>query len=60
MTFINVSTTPRTTPPLASMRRIVGSETPVSRASSFWSMPSNARAARICADVIMYCYLSPE
>jgi hypothetical protein len=37
---------------LASIRWIVGSETPASSASVLWSIPSNARAARIWNDVI--------
>jgi hypothetical protein len=35
------------------MRWIVGSETPARSASVFWSMPVSARAARICAAVII-------
>jgi hypothetical protein len=50
--LVRDSTTPRTVPTLASMRWIVGSETPASSASVLWSMPSNARAARIWNDVI--------
>ena len=38
------------------MRWIVGTETPASAANSFWSIPSKARAARICCDVIMHPY----
>jgi hypothetical protein len=34
-------------PALASIRWIVGNDTPASSASVFWSMPSKARAARI-------------
>jgi hypothetical protein len=39
--------TPRTTPSLASMRWMVGSDTPERRASSRWSMPSSARGAHL-------------
>src|SRR5262249_9248147 len=53
ITFISVSMTPRTTPSLVSMRWIVGSETPERAASVFCSMPTNARAAFICAAVSM-------
>jgi hypothetical protein len=35
------------------MRWIVGKETPAISASWRWSIPSMARAARICAAVIM-------
>ena len=51
--FISESTLPRMTPSLASMRWMVGSDRPDSSASSRWSMPSSARAARSCAAVIM-------
>jgi hypothetical protein len=51
--LVSESTFPRTCPVLASIRWIVGSETPASRARVRWSMPSNARAARICAAVII-------
>gem|GEM_PF-5916188 len=54
MTCINVDTTPRTTPLLASMRWMVGNDTPDNRASSRWSIPSMARAARIWLEVIMF------
>jgi len=47
------STLPRIVSSLASIRWIVGSESPESSASMRWSMLSSARAARICADVIM-------
>jgi hypothetical protein len=39
-------------PTLASIRWMVGSETPASSASVLWSMPSKARAALIWKDVI--------
>jgi hypothetical protein len=45
--LVRDSTTPRTLPTLASIRWIVGSETPASSASVRWSMPNNARAALI-------------
>ena len=52
--FISESTLPRTTPSLASIRWMVGSDRPDSSASARWSIPSSARAARICAAVIMH------
>jgi hypothetical protein len=51
--FISESTLPRTTPLLASMRWMVGSDSPQRCASSRWSRPSSARAARIWEEVIM-------
>ena len=36
------------------MRWIVGRDSPASLANSRWSIPSIARAARICAEVITY------
>ena len=51
-TFVSVSTTPRTLPLLASIRWIVGKETPARSASVCWSMPRRARPARICVAVI--------
>ena len=53
ISFISESTLPRMTPSLASMRWMVGTESPASSASCRWSMPSSARAARSCAAVIM-------
>src|SRR3546814_548696 len=52
-TFMRVSMTPRTVPSLASMRWMVGRETPANTASRRWSMPSSARPARICPAVII-------
>jgi hypothetical protein len=43
-------------PTLASIRWIVGSETPAKSASVLWSIPSNARAALIWNDVITRLY----
>src|SRR6266850_7540827 len=43
---------PRITPSLASMRWIVGSERREALASSRWSIPARARAARSCREVI--------
>ena len=43
---VSVSITPRTLPSLASIRWIVGSDTPESSASCRWSIPSRARALR--------------
>ena len=51
-TLVSVSMTPRTLPSLPSIRWMVGSETPDNSANWRWSMPSRARAARICAAVI--------
>jgi hypothetical protein len=51
--FMSESTLPRIVSSLASIRWMVGSESPESSASRRWSMLSSARAARICADVIM-------
>ena len=52
-TLISVSMTPRTLPWLASIRWMVGSDTPAMPASVCWSMPRSARAARNCAAVII-------
>lgn len=52
MTLVSESMTPRTSPSLASILWMVGSETPARSANVFWSIPSSARAARICAAVI--------
>jgi hypothetical protein len=52
--FIRESTLPRMTPSLDSIRWIVGSDRPERCASSRWSIPSRARAARIWAPVIMF------
>src|SRR5579875_2738209 len=51
--FISESTLPRMTPSLASMRWIVGTESPERSASLRWSMPRSARAARSCAAEII-------
>jgi len=51
MTFVRLSITPRTTPLLASIRWIVGSETPETLANVFCSIPAKALAALICAAV---------
>src|SRR6516162_9689704 len=45
MTFVRLSITPRTVPLLASMRWIVGSDTPDACESAFCSIPTRARAA---------------
>src|SRR5690606_30058965 len=55
-TLVSESTIPRTLPLLASIRWMVGSDTPDRRARVRWSIPSNARAARICAAVIIVRY----
>src|SRR6266566_419453 len=51
ITLVRLSITPRTVPLLASMRWIVGSDTPDATARAFWSMPTRTRAAFICAAV---------
>src|SRR5438034_10872562 len=51
ITLVRLSMTPRTVPLLASMRWIVGSDTPDAAARAFWSMPTRTRAAFICAAV---------
>jgi len=51
ITLVRLSITPRTVPLLASMRWIVGSDTPDATARAFWSMPASTRAAFICAAV---------
>jgi hypothetical protein len=51
--FIRESTLPRMVPSLASMRWMVGSDSPERSASFRWSIPSNARAARIWPALIM-------
>jgi hypothetical protein len=53
ITFTNVPTTPRDLPSLASMRWMVGNDTPARSANTCWSIPSRARAARICDAVII-------
>src|ERR1700756_1300805 len=55
--FIRESTLPRTTPSLASIRWMVGSERSDNSASLRWSMPRRARAARSWAPVIIETYL---
>src|SRR5690606_7815745 len=52
-TFTSESTVPRTWPALASIRWIVGKDSPASCARARWSRPSKALAARICGAVIM-------
>jgi hypothetical protein len=52
VSFTSESTLPRITSSLASMRWMVGTDSPDSSASLRWSMPSKARAARNCAEVI--------
>ena len=47
ISFISKSTWPRTTPSLAAVRRMVGSDRDAASASARSSMPSEARAARI-------------
>ena len=51
--FISESTLPRITPSLASMRWMVGSDSPAASASLRWSMPRSAREARSWPAVIM-------
>lgn len=51
ITLVRLSMTPRTVPLLASMRWIVGSDTPEAADRAFWSMPTSTRAAFICAAV---------
>jgi hypothetical protein len=50
--FISESTLPRITPSLASMRWMVGKDSPAASASLRWSMPRRAREARSCPAVI--------
>src|SRR6516165_758916 len=45
ITFVRLSITPRTVPLLASMRWMVGSDTPDACESAFCSIPTRARAA---------------
>ena len=54
ISFMRESTLPRTMSLLASMRWMVGRERPEISANSRWSMLSSARAARNCAELIIY------
>src|SRR5271169_912695 len=51
--FISESTLPRITPPLASMRWMVGNDKPADSASVRWSIPRSAREALSWPAVIM-------